>query len=154
MSNFNITEPEVPSTEPNEFTKAEMADLSASKRNTILYERTIDSLNSHIDYLKGKLDESDTERKVTDDKLDEYIDDAYKVPTLRREITEMYVTFALSTVLMTVGSIFISGYPKTTAIVPWQFSLGWAMVAIGALFGIASKAIVCFYHRLTKEASS
>jgi hypothetical protein len=136
MTDFSIPAPEEASLEPSELTKIEMADLSASKRNTVLYERTIDSLNKHIDYLKNKLDASDNERREAISKLDDYVDESYKVPLLRRENIEMYVMFALVTVSMAIGSALISSYPKTNTDIPWQFGLGWGMVGIGALFGI------------------
>lgn len=151
MNSFNIPAAEIPSTEPSELTQAEMADLSASKRNTVLYERTIESLNRHIDYLKGKLDDSDAERKGAIGKLDNYIDDSYKVPLLKRENVEMYVMFTLVTVSMAIGSALISSYPKTATEIPWQFGLGWGMVGVGALLGIFGKAIVWIYYKTTKE---
>lgn len=150
MSKFNIPTPDNSSTEPSELTQAEMADLSAPKRNTVLYERTIESLNQHIDYLKGKLDDSDNERKGALGKLDIYIDNSYKVPLLKRENVEMYVMFALVTVSMAIGSALISSYPKTATEIPWQFGFGWGMVGVGALLGIFGKAIVWLYYKVTK----
>jgi hypothetical protein len=150
MTDFSIPAPEEASLEPSELTKIEMADLSASKRNTVLYERTIDSLNKHIDYLKNKLDASDNERREAISKLDDYVDESYKVPLLRRENIEMYVMFALVTVSMAIGSALISSYPKTNTDIPWQFGLGWGMVGIGALFGIFGRVIVWSYYKFTK----
>jgi len=150
MTDFSIPAPEEASIEPSELTQIEMADLSASKRNTVLYERTIDSLNKHIDYLKNKLDASDNERREAISKLDDYVDKSYKVPLLRRENIEMYVMFALVTVSMAIGSALISSYPKTNTDIPWQFGLGWGMVGIGALFGIFGRVIVWGYYKFTK----
>ena len=63
MTDFKIPIPEENNIEPSELTQREIADLSAPKRNTVLYERHIENLNKHIDYLKSKLDASDEERK-------------------------------------------------------------------------------------------
>ncbi len=53
MGNFDIPSLGQVSTEPTDLTKAEMADLTASKRNTVLYERTIEHFKSHIAFLEG-----------------------------------------------------------------------------------------------------
>jgi len=148
MSNFKIPASENPSTEPSALTQAEMANMSATKRNTILYERTIESLSRSVDYLERKLDESDIERKNALKKLDHYTDDAYKIPLLKRENLEMYVMFALITVSMALGSALISSYPKTSTLIPWQFGLGWGLVGLGATLGIVGKASVWMYYRV------
>jgi len=154
MADFKIPTPEGGSTEPSELTQREMADLSVSKRNTVLYERNIEHLNKQIDYLQSKLDASDNERKDALKKLDTYIENSYKVPLLKRENIEMFVMFTLGTVSMALGSALISSYPKTGNDIPWQFGLGWGMVGLGALFGILGKVVVWGYCKLINTNSS
>ena len=150
MTEYRIPVPDQPSTEASDLTQIEIADLTPGRRNTSLYERSIEKLNGNIDYLQRKLDSSDDERRAAINKLDTYIDMSCQVPLLKRENLEMYVLFALITVSMTIGSALISSYPKTEAGIPWLFGLGWGLVGIGSLFGIFGKPIVWLFYKLSK----
>lgn len=151
MSQFKIPVSKPPSTQPSALTQAEIANLSAPKRNTVLYERAIERLEDYIKYLQKKLDDSENERKASLEKLENYIDNSDKIPLLKQENFEMYITFALATVCMAIGSALISSYPKTATETPWLFGFGWAMVVLSAFFGIFKKPIVWIYYKVTKE---
>ena len=151
MIEYKIPVPNQPSTEANDLTKLEIADLTPARRNTLLYERSIEQLKKNIDYLQKKLDSSDDERRVAINKLDTYIDRSHQAPLLKRENFEMYVLFALMTVSMTIGSALISSYPKTEAGIPWLFGLGWGLVGTGSVFGIFGKPLVWVFYKLSKS---
>jgi hypothetical protein len=142
MGNFDIPSLGQVSTEPTDLTKAEMADLTASKRNTVLYERTIEHFKSHIAFLEGLVNTEKQEKQGALTRCKSLESEARNVAALRRAKAEMFVAFLLATISMTVGSALISSYPITNGQAPWQFSFGWALIVMAILMGVFGRAVV------------
>lgn len=151
MNKFNIPSPEQPSHSPSELTQAEMADLSAPKRNTVLYERSIEVLLSDVQHYRDVLKETQDERKALQKKLDDNVQNSTKIPVLKREKLEMFLTFCFVTFTMAIGSCLISSFPKTESHIPWQFGFGWALVLLGGVMTIFCKAVCSLCYRITGD---
>jgi hypothetical protein len=142
MVDFNIPNPGVVSGEATDLTKAEMADLSAAKRNTVLYERNIEHLKSQISFLEQLVTKETTEKNAAISRNAALEEEAKCAIALRRAKTEMFVAFFLATVAMTIGGALISSYPITNSIAPWQFYFGWALIIMAIVMGLLSRFLV------------
>ena len=142
MGNFDIPSLGQVSTEPTDLTKAEMADLTASKRNTVLYERTVEEFKLHIGLCEGLVNVEEQEKQRALTRGEALESEARNAAALRRAKTEMSVAFSLATIAMTVGSALISSYPITNGQTPWQFSFGWALIVMAIIMGVLGRAVV------------
>lgn len=142
MNAIHIPQPETPSDEPTELSKMEMADLGASKRNTVLYERSLAVFERHNKFLTGQIEKLQTEIQALTLKDSSYRQAIADVATLERAQIEMAVSFALATVGMAVGGGLIGSYPISPTTTPWQFVFGWTLIISGVVFGFTSRVIV------------
>lgn len=142
MVNFDIPSLGPVSNEPTDLTKAEMADLSSSKRNTVLYERTIEEFKLRISFLENLVSIEKQEKQGALTRCESLESEARNAAALRRAKAEMFVAFLLATISMTVGSALISSYPISNGQTPWQFSFGWALIVMAILMGIFGRAVV------------
>ena len=142
MGNFDIPSLGHISNEPTGLTKAEMADLSASKRNIVLYERTIEQFTSNIAFLENLVKIKKQEKQGALIRCDSLELEARNAAALRRAKAEMFVAFLLATISMTVGCALISSYPITNDQASWQFLFGWALIVMAILMGIFGRAVL------------
>lgn len=142
MNALHIPQPKTPSDEPSDFSKMEMADLSATKRNTVLYERNLAVFERHNKFLTGQIEKLQTDIQSLAIRDSSYTEAVSSVAMLERAQIEMAVSFALATVGMAVGGGLISSFPNSPADTPWQFVLGWALMLSGVVFGFTSRVIV------------
>lgn len=141
MVDFSIPSPGEVSTEAGEFTKAEIADFSATKRNTVLYERTIEHFKSQICFLEKLLTSEKSEKQEITNRCSSLEQEAKNATSLRRAKLEMFISFLLATIAMTVGGALISSYPINNGVAPWQFFLGWSMIGMAIVMGLFSRVL-------------
>ncbi|MGY2409620.1 hypothetical protein [Pseudomonas pergaminensis] len=151
MAEFNIPQPDSPSSVPSETTKKEIAAMGAAQRSTYLYERSIEELNKHIETLKSSL--SDVTKQNTKLSADGVTVDYLrcKISMLKRAKIEMFVAFVIATIFMAVGGGLISSYPSVNGVFPWQFVLGWAFIFLSIIFGVLSRVVVWGVYYFFKE---
>jgi hypothetical protein len=148
MSNFNIPSPGQVSTEPSDYAKQEIADLTPSKRNVVLYEREIEFLKGTILYLQGVIADFRAENAELLRAERTSIESKVKLETVRRSKLEMYVAFAIGTFLMAIGGGLLGTFPAGASSVPWQHAVGWSLIITGAIFGLLSRSVIQFVlHR-------
>ncbi len=135
MPDFSIPKPEAGVDEPSELTAIELADLSANKRNTYLYEEHKRTLQTIVRELQAQKTELEQKREVDRTEL-------MNKKATERAHCEAIVSFALATIIMTIGGGLISSFPMQKSEVPWQFALGWAFIISGIIFGIFSRMCV------------
>lgn len=141
MVDFSIPSPGEVSNEASEFTKAEIADLTATKRNTVLYERTIENFKSQICFLEKLVTSEKSEKQEVINRCTSLEREAKNATSLRRAKLEMFISFLLATIAMTVGGALISSYPITNDVAPWQFYLGWSMIGMAIVMGLFSRVL-------------
>lgn len=142
MADFTIPSPGAVSTEASELTKAEIADLTAAKRNTVLYERTIEHFKSQIGFLEKLVNSEKTEKQEVISRCSSLEQEAKNATSLRRAKMEMFISFLLATIAMTIGGALISSYPINNGVAPWQFYLGWSMIGMAVVMGLFSRVLV------------
>jgi hypothetical protein len=133
MANFSIPSPGEVSKAPSELTKEEIAGLSASKRNIILYEKTIDELKAQVRYFKDLHEKEQEERRDALKRCEEYRKENQNIPALKRAKLETFVSLVAITCFMGLGGALISSYPISAGgqNTPWQFACGWSMIGFG-----------------------
>ena len=141
---IKISSPGTPDNQPNDLTQQEMADLSAAKRNTVLYEKIIKDLKEDMGGLK-----SQNTLLLQKDSDHQRVCETHGM--LRRSIIETHVSFALATVAMVVGGALISSYPIQHDDVPWQFAAGWCAIVLGVVFGVMSRVLVWMIGKLSSH---
>lgn len=142
MADFTIPDPGVVPTEASDLTKAEMADLSAAKRNTVLYERTIEQFQNQIAFLEKLVHSEKSEKQDAFARCASFESEARNAVALRRAKAEMFVAFFLATIAMTIGGALIGSYPIANEHTPWQFYFGWALIIMAIVMGIFSRVVV------------
>ena len=153
MSNFNIPSPGQIPTEPSNYAKQEIADLTPSKRNVVLYEREIEFLKGTISYLQEVLADFRAENADLLRAERTSIDSKVKLETVRRSKLEMYVAFAIGTFLMAIGGGLLGTSPAGPSTISWQHAVGWSLIITGAIFGLLSRSIIQFVlHRFPRIA--
>lgn len=144
QTTINVHEPiQQPSSVPTVLASLEMADLSAQKRNTIIYERSISDLSNQA----KRLSEQNTR---LNEKLLCLTEENAKIPQLKRGKTEMYISSAVSTILMAIGGGLISSFPiLADGKIPYQFAIGWTLLALAILLGALMRPLVwVVYYKL------
>jgi hypothetical protein len=141
MVEFSIPSPGEVSEEASEFTKAEIADLSSTKRNTFLYERTIEHFKSQICFLEKLVTSEKSEKQEVINRCSSLEAEAKNAASLRRAKLEMFISFLLATIAMTIGGALISSYPINNGVAPWQFYLGWSMIVMAVVMGLFSRVL-------------
>lgn len=149
-----IPQPPIPSKDPTDLTKMEMAELSAEKRSIILYERALDQIRDHNNYLVGQIDKLQKNNGEYISREGRYEKISFDNGTLRRSHIEMGVSFALATVGMGVGGALISSYPIAANTTPWEFVFGWALLISGIVFGFTSRVLVWIYAKIKTSFGS
>jgi hypothetical protein len=157
MSNFNkIPSPGHVPTAPSDITKQELqeiAGLTPSKRNIILYERQIEHLKEVLSHLQALVDNVHAENTKLSQAVLNSNDNRVSLETIRRSKLEMFVAFAIATFLMAVGGGLLGTFPATAESLPWQHAVGWSLIITGAIFGVLSRTIIQFVlHRFPKVA--
>jgi len=154
MNAIHIPQPETPSDEPSEFSKVEMADLSASKRSTVLYERSLAAFKRHNKFLTVQIEklQSDIQSLTLRDPC--YNQAINNVAALERAQIEMAVSFAFATVFMAIGGGLISSFPYSPNSPPWQFVLGWTLILSGVIFGFTSRVVVWVSVKIKERISN
>lgn len=147
---INVPKPHVqPSVEPSELALLEFASMSASKRIIINYERRIDELSRYVAELSGKND-------CLHKELHDAVIQNATIPQLKRGKTELYISSFIATVLMAIGGGLISSFPIIDHKVPYQFVIGWMLLAAAIFLGAVIRPIVwvVYYKFVCKQSQA
>ncbi len=139
--NVRIPKPDAGADKANSLTALEIADLSAPKRNTIIYERNIQDLREQISMLA----QINKELATTLNQKQELLN---SLSLLKRGKVEMYINFIFATTIMAIGGGLISSFPMVNNLIPWQFAIGWSFIFLGVILGVVMRPIIwIIYYR-------
>lgn len=145
MSPLPIPNENAPAKTDTELSKMEVADLTASKRNTILYQTVIEDLRGE----RLRLQEDNKRLEQTSAQNREQVAaQAKRLVSVEAQNTEMWVGSGLAACFLAIGGGLISTFPKTEDLVPWQFAVGWCFLGVGILTSVVIPVLVAAVHRV------
>ncbi|MDP8218058.1 MAG: DUF1461 domain-containing protein [Candidatus Theseobacter exili] len=138
---FDIPSENKPSNDETELTKREMAELGASRRNVVIYERLIKDLQDQVAYFQEFYREEKEKREKDSEEL-------RHLESIKRAKIEIVVQLFLVTAIMTIGSTLIAIYPRSEQNVPWQFLAGILCIILAFVFGVVQRLFVwCIWYK-------
>ncbi len=116
-----------------------MADLSAPKRNVVMYERQLHSLNENVTRLRLKNEVLQEKNDSLQARVDGSQNLAEDLGALKRANFELFLDSVFSTIFMAIGGALISSFPLQAPLkssiklsdIPCLFAAGWVFILMG-----------------------